>query len=487
MLQAQVPANYLSVPAILKLTVTNTISLGAAVSAGAIISVVTSGGHGTIDGVATVSVAGGLGDGNSALPSVSYDGRYVVFSSQSGNLTPLGTNGHSQLYIRDTCRNAPLPCTSQTSLLSVAADGSLANGDNSELIASASYPSVNATGRFIAFRSVATNLVQPQTNGKQQIFLRDSCIGASGCVPSTTLISANNAGEQGDGDSRDPVISETGRFVAFTSNSTNMSAGAGGQYNQVYVRDTCFGANIGCTPNTVLISVTPLNQPGNRNSEYPSISADGRYIAFGSASTDIVPNAYSGNLYIRDTCYAASAGCTTRTVLASQNAANPNGTTGDLKASLSSDGRYLAYLAASQVFTSSGIVNTGVVGLVLRDTCLEKQNCTPSLISLDNGSAGAPSLPQLSNDASVVLYLSQPPAGMGFTSAVACRTSNAPCTDSRKVISYRPDGNMPNGSIGPSAIAGDGHSAAITSAAPDIVPGTTGNNRVQVLTSPTTY
>ena len=113
------------------------------------------------------------------LPSISSDGRFVVFASDATNLVPGDNNGFADIFLRDTCNGAPSGCTPTTTLISVAADGSAANG------ASAA-PSISPDGRYVAFDSIAANLVLDNSSSStagssvsaaSESFLRDTCHG----------------------------------------------------------------------------------------------------------------------------------------------------------------------------------------------------------------------------------------------------------------------------------------------------------------------
>ncbi|MBS1841628.1 MAG: PD40 domain-containing protein [Acidobacteria bacterium] len=183
-------------------------------------------------------------------PAVSADGRFVAYTAQSGT--------HSQIFLRDTCEGAATDCKAQTNLLSAAQDSTEGNADSHN-------PSISSDGRFIAFGSSATNLAAETPDGKQ-IFLRDTCHGAaSGCKPQTQLVSVDPSGQLSATDNLLPSISSSGRFIAFLSVKSSTAKTTAGQMNngvrQVFVRDTCLGAQSGCTPRTMRIST----QPGDEN------------------------------------------------------------------------------------------------------------------------------------------------------------------------------------------------------------------------------
>jgi hypothetical protein len=137
-------------------------------------------------------------DGASESPSISADGRYVAFVSYADNLVAGGASGLGDIYVRDTCTGAPAAanCTPATTLISLAPDGTFANGASDS-------PSISASGRYIVFSSLATNLVAGTAASSQpQIYLRDLCVGAAaGCQVSTTQISIASSSAASPADS----------------------------------------------------------------------------------------------------------------------------------------------------------------------------------------------------------------------------------------------------------------------------------------------
>jgi hypothetical protein len=186
-------------------------------------------------------------------PAISRDGRYVAYTAVQG--------GHSQIFFRDTCENAPSGCQPLTSLISVSSEGSAATDDSHS-------PSMSSDGRYLAFSSVAPNLVEGAPPGRQ-IYLRDTCVGAGdSCKPSTTLVSTDSGGALVGTESVLPSVSSSGRFVAFLAVTPSHSASSASPeaksqanstnsgYRQVFVRDTCLGAT-NCSPKTTRISLHP--------------------------------------------------------------------------------------------------------------------------------------------------------------------------------------------------------------------------------------
>jgi hypothetical protein len=245
----------------------------------------------------------------SSYPGVTDDGRYVIFVSADSGLVTGDTNGVADVFVRDTCLNAASGCTPATTRVSVAADGTQGN-------AASGQPSF--TGRYAAFASAATNLVTGDTNGVDDIFLRDTCIGATGaCTPTTQRVSIGNDGGQASGPSSDPQINPGvpasdgtnyhGRFVAVVSSAGNLVAGDTNGVADVFIRDTC--ANSSCiAPATVRVSLTST---GGQIVGAPSTSPDflrwdGEVLAFVTAADGVVPEDTNGvsDVYVRRKCWA---------------------------------------------------------------------------------------------------------------------------------------------------------------------------------------
>ncbi len=235
------------------------------------------------------------------------------------------------------------------------------------------------------------------------------------------LVSAAPDGSPANGNSysgNPPSISATGRYVAFQNDATNLVSGvSSSQYTQIYEHDTCIAASSGCTPTTWLITVTSDGSPIDGNSYRTAISSGGRYVAFDSSATNILPNtpfcAVHECVFVRDTCTGVTSGCAPATTLTSA-AADGNPADGESPA-ITPDGRFV-------VFTSSG-TTAGVWNVYLRDTCNgAPSGCTPSTILVSASPSGGPgnqnSLPQaVSSTARYVVFdsyatnlVSNPPA-----------------------------------------------------------------------------
>jgi Tol biopolymer transport system component len=138
-------------------------------------------------------------------------------------------------------------------------------------------PSLSADGRFAAFMSRASNLVPDDTNGVDDIFVRDR--QSSGIVRA----SASAGGEQGNGRSDSPAISGNGQFVVFASQATNLVPGDTNDSMDVFVKDLHTGA-------IRLASEAADGTQANGRSFAPAISHDGRFVIFTSAATNLIAN-----------------------------------------------------------------------------------------------------------------------------------------------------------------------------------------------------
>ena len=184
-------------------------------------------------GVIRVSRAtdGTQGNGDSAWPAISEDGRYVAFQSEASNLVANDTNNNCGSYPYDNCRDifvrdrdsdgdAAYDEAGQaaTTRVSLASDGTqAAYGDSSR-------PSISADGRYVAFDSAANNLVSGDTNGEGDVFWRDTH-GGSSSTRRVSVTSGPYSHQATGGDSWGAAISPDGRYVAFHSMATNLATG----------------------------------------------------------------------------------------------------------------------------------------------------------------------------------------------------------------------------------------------------------------------
>lgn len=260
--------------------------------------------------IVSVGAGGEAANGPSLFPSISADGRYVAFQSQASNLVAGDTNGASDIFVRDV-------------VAGVTERACAVEGDRFSFT-----PALSADGRVVAFASAATNLVAGDTNGYVDIFV---------CELGTDVIqrvSVGPAGVQGTGDSILPAISGDGSLVAFKSLANNLVVGDRNGVVDVFAFDR--GANA-----AERISVDRLGQDADDFSFPPSVSHDGRFVAFGSFATDIVPFDSNGasDVFVRDREIGI-------TLVVGRNAdgQHPNRGTPDIPPALSGDGKKVSFV-----------------------------------------------------------------------------------------------------------------------------------------------
>jgi Tol biopolymer transport system component len=214
----------------------------------------------------SVSSTGEQSNGFSYWPSISADGRYVVFSSWATNLVPGDTTDEGpDVFVHDRV-------TAATERVSVSSAGEQANSWTGD-----STSAVSADGRYVVFWSEATNLVPDDTNGYWDVFIRDRVEGT------TELVSVSSGGEQGNNYSFGAAISADGRYVGFCSCASNLvPMGTSADHPDVFVHDRVTGV-------TEQVSVSSAGEQGDYCSYYPTFTADGRYVAFTSWASNLVP------------------------------------------------------------------------------------------------------------------------------------------------------------------------------------------------------
>jgi Tol biopolymer transport system component len=264
---------------------------------------------------ASVDTTGGDPDSNSFEPSMSSDGRYVAFYSFASDLVAGDGNGVEDVFVRDLRTNT-------TTRASVDTTGGDPNGGSSA-------PSISGDGRYVAFGSIASDLVAGDGNGVGDVFVRDRQANT------TTRVSVDTTGGDPDSDSgtAPESISADGRYVAFGSSASDLVAGDGNGFIDVFVRD--LRANT-----TTRVSVDTAGGDPDSNSVRPSMSGDGRYVAFFSFASDLVAGDGNGveDVFVRD----RQANTTTR---ASVDFLGQEANFGSSTPSISGDGRYLAFFS----------------------------------------------------------------------------------------------------------------------------------------------
>jgi Tol biopolymer transport system component len=266
---------------------------------------------------ASVDPRGRPGNGASGGPTLSADGRYLAFYSVASDLVAGDTNDAADLFVLDRQTN-------RIRRVSINSAGQQGNGDSS-------VGTISASGRYVVFSSVATNLVAGDTNRAEDVFVRDLRFGT------THRISLGQGGRQADSTSGQDtsVVSSDGRFIAFTSYAGNLVPGDTSTGTDVFVRSLRFGT-------TYRVSVSSAGEQADNESMAAAISSDGRFIAFTSTATNLVPGDtnHASDVFIRDLRFG-----TTRRV--SLGAGGRQGDYDSTSAVLSADGRYVAFSSAA--------------------------------------------------------------------------------------------------------------------------------------------
>jgi Tol biopolymer transport system component len=248
----------------------------------------------------SVAADGGQANGQSGVQAISSDARFVVIWSEATNLVSGDSNRVADLFVRDRAEGT-------TERISVSSDGTQANAESA-------IAAITPEGRFVAFDSRASNLVPGDNDDAFDVFVRDRS------TDRTELVGAGSG----------PAISADGRFVAFERRLNSPDGPPG-----IYVRDRAKGV-------TELVSVAADGTPGNDLSGEARISADGRYVVFSSKASNLVANDTNGpdhpgtDVFVRDRLRE-----TTRRVSVGSDGRQADGPSGN--PSLSSNGRIVAF------------------------------------------------------------------------------------------------------------------------------------------------
>jgi len=255
---------------------------------------------------------GTQGDSVSYNPKISSDGTYVVYEAYATTLVTGDTNGTWDIFLYNVSTGA-------TTRVSVDSNGTEANNYSR-------YPDISSDGSYVTYESTATNLVAGDTNGTSDIFLYNVSTGA------TTRVSVDSDETESTGSSRYPAISSDGSYVTYESTATNLVAGDTNGTSDIFLYNVSTGA-------TTRVSVDSDETESTGSSRYPAISSDGSYVTYESTATNLVAGDTNG---VRDIfLYNASTGATTRVSVDSDGAQGTGGQSRDV--SISDDGNIIAF------------------------------------------------------------------------------------------------------------------------------------------------
>lgn len=284
----------------------------------------------------SVSSSGQQANSSSSEPSISADGRFVLFGSSADNLVPDDINNCTDYFVHDRNTGVTSSFTlgtfcelnAQPYNVSLSADGRYVlfhaystlleggstpgNGISSsqiilynlqtetyEIVSKSTSgvlgnsqslkPNSSPDARYITFIADSSNLAPNDTNGKRDVFVRDTLIGT------TERVSISSMGEQADAGALEAKISADGRYVTFTSFATNLVDGDVNNAQDVFVHDRS-------TKITTIVNKSSNGEIGNKFSDSPSISDDGRYIVFKSGANNLIDNDtnYKADIFVHD-------------------------------------------------------------------------------------------------------------------------------------------------------------------------------------------
>jgi cold shock CspA family protein len=407
-----------------------------------------------------VSIAsdGAQGNGKSDLPASSADGRYVVFSSEASNLVSNDTNNAYDIFVHDRL-------TRQTTRVSVSSSGGQANGPSFGA-------SISADGRYVAFKSYASDLVSGDTNNAGDVFVHDQQTGQ------TTRVSIASNGAQGNELSIKPVISADGRYVAFESWASNLVTGDTNGQEDVFVHDRQTGQ-------TVRVSIASDGAQANDQSDLPAISADGRYVTFASEASNLASGdnnnvcdtnndgVYTDNcpdVFVHDrdsdedSIFDEPGQVSTVRISIASDGTQANGWSA--MSSLSSDGNYVAF--ESQAYDLVTGDTNGVYDIFVHD----RQTGVTSRVSVasDGAQGNAESqYPSLSADGRYVAFVSQASLVSDDTNGMSDIYLHDRQTRQTVRVSIASDGTPGNGNSQGAALSADGYYVAFSSSSDNLV------------------
>jgi len=321
------------------------------------------------------SASGEEGNDVSHNPSMSGGGRYLAFESESTNLVPGIVSGTTHIYRKDLASGGVRLCSSSS-------DDHEGNDDSYS-------PSISADGTYVFFESYSTNLIpgHPTTAGRKHIFRKDLATGE------VMLCSARPDGVEGNNHSGDCECSADGRYVAFESYSTNLIPGhptTAGRCN-IFRKDLASGE-------VMLCSVRPDGVEGNAESFDPSISPDGRFVTFGSSSSNLLPDTNGSQIYRKDMV-------TGDILLVSADLSGAQGNAGSNHCSSSAGGRFVAFRSSSTNLIAGHPTTNGRSNIFRKDLQTGEVALCSSTAAGVEGSADSYS-PSISADGRYVAFYS---------------------------------------------------------------------------------
>jgi Tol biopolymer transport system component len=383
-----------------------------------------------------------IANAGSGQSEVSADGRFVVFESQASNLVPGDTNNEIDVFIRDRPAGT-------TELVGLSSSGGHVPGG-------VWLRGISADARYVAFGSLSSGVVPGDTNNDADVFVRDRLLGT------TERVSVDSAEQQANGASPEVDISADGQFVAFTSYAPNLVPGDTNDQGDVFLRDRVAGT-------TVRVSVDSARQQANGSpGQHVAISDDGRFVAFESYASNLVPGDGNGTLDVF--VHEVATGATERVDVSSGGDEAIGG--GSLEA-INADGRFVVFDSGAPNLVEKDTNDPNQPDVFVRDRATgqtERVSIGNQGEEADSASFGS----AISDDGRVVAFSSGattlvPGDTNGLNDAfVRDRTAGA-----TERVSVGGGGEEGNGHSGASALNGDGSLVAFVSGASNFVAGDT--------------
>jgi len=396
----------------------------------------------------SVSSSGLQGNGENRYLSLSGNGRYIVFNSNSPNLVPNDTNNAWDVFVKDRE-------TGIIERVSASMTGVQGNADSGMI-----YPaSISADGRYVAFVSYASNLL-PNDNNLAGTVVKDRQTGT------IERVSASSTGERGEDSGISPSISANGRYVAFVSLAANLVPNDTNRRYDVFVKDRQTGIL-----ERVSVSSTGAQSEGDLYGYHnrPTLSADGRYVAFASFASDLVPNDTNNTIdvFVKD----RQTGTLERVSVSSTGIQSILGSGGPF---ISANGRFVAFGSNSSNLVPGDTNNSDDIFVKDRQTGVLERASVSSTGTQSNGSGGGSAC--LSADGRYVAFSS-------FSELIPYDSNNKADvlvkdrqTGAIQRVSIQTTGVESNGNSGFSSISSDGRYVAFESYASNLVPNDTNNN-----------
>ncbi len=378
-------------------------------------------------------------------PAISYDGRYVTFSSDADLLVPEDTNRRTDVFVRDMQ-------TGSITLVSVDVDGQASGLPGQQPVVPTA---ISGDGRYVAFDSIATNLVHGDNNGQSDVFVHDLQTGL------TSRVSLASDGSEANAPSQRPVLSANGRYVAFYSTASNLVAGDTNNKADVFVHDRQSNT-------TRRVSLAADGSEGNAESGLPSISADGRFVAFASAASNLVADDTNNKMdvFVRDIGLQQTWRVSVASDGSEANAAS-------LSPAISANGRFVVFKSKASNLVADDSNSTYDIFLHDRYTGTTSRVSLASDGSEGNSYSGLPGpddLPAISGDGRYVVFAS---AASNLVTAdtnesvdIFLRDTQAGITER---ISLASKGSQGNANSYQPAISGNGQIIAFASHAGNLV------------------